>query len=388
MFCQKPTPSLVTLVRLFSLLAASSGLVLQAQPQVGNRQIPAAISVLDSNRVQDGLLGPVRRIRTETAKLSPQAGKVGEGPRALLEVTTYAPQGQRLDNKAYPASTAGGTPAGKEEYKYDDKGNVVEMTLRDAAGRILSKEVYAYEFDSFGNWTKMTTSIVVLEADQLNYEPTEITYRMISYYFDETAAKMVKAAASPTDSAVAGSTAAAGPGAIPAGDKAVAATPFGANAGEHHRTAPPIVRVPTDSMLSTNTSLRVAPPSGAMPAHPQSVSPINTDDPPPPAAAAAAPRPVARLISSNITNSKAVSSPKPVYPEPARLLHTTGTVSVRVSIDTAGRVFEAVAVSGPESLRAAALDAAKRARFAPMLIAGRPSNSSGVISYTFSSVPQ
>ena len=380
MFCQKPTPSLVTLVRLFSLLAASSGLVLQAQPQVGNRQIPAAISVLDSNRVQDGLLGPVRRIRTETAKLSPQAGKVGEGPRALLEVTTYAPQGQRLDNKAYPASTAGGTPAGKEEYKYDDKGNVVEMTLRDEAGSILSKEVYAYEFDTFGNWTKMTTSIVVLEADQVNYEPTEITYRTISYYFDEAAAKVVKVAASPADSAVAGSIA-AGPGAIPAGDKA-AATPFGATAGEHHPTALPIVRVPTDLMLSTNTSPRIAPPSAAVPVRPQGVSPINTDDPQPPTAIAA-PTPVARLISSNITNSKAVSLPKPVYPEPARLLRTTGTVSVRVSIDTAGRVSEAVAVSGPKSLRAAALDAAKRARFTPALIAGQPSNSSGVINYTF-----
>ncbi|MBA3321140.1 MAG: TonB family protein [Pyrinomonadaceae bacterium] len=75
--------------------------------------------------------------------------------------------------------------------------------------------------------------------------------------------------------------------------------------------------------------------------------------------------------------------PKPVYPEPARLLRTTGTVSVRVSIDTAGRVSEAVAVSGPKSLRAAALDAAKRARFTPALIAGQPSNSSGVINYTF-----
>ena len=179
--------SLLNLVCALSLCAvANYGGAARAQQQIGNRQqLPAAISILDSNREQDGLLGPVRRIRTETAKLSPPqaaAGAAVEGPRVVLEITTYAPQGHRLDNKSYPTTAAGGNApaAGREEYQYDDKGNVVEMTLRDEAGLILSKEVYAYQFDAFGNWTKMTASLVVFEGEQISYEPTEVTYRTIS----------------------------------------------------------------------------------------------------------------------------------------------------------------------------------------------------------------
>jgi hypothetical protein len=32
------------------------------------------------------------------------------------------------------------------------------MTLRDAGGAIVSREAYSYEFDKFGNWTRMVTT--------------------------------------------------------------------------------------------------------------------------------------------------------------------------------------------------------------------------------------
>ena len=65
------------------------------------------------------------------------------------------------------------------------------MTVRDDRGAILSREAYAYEFDKFGNWTKMVTSLVVFENGELKREPVEVTYRTLTYYFDDNIAKIV-----------------------------------------------------------------------------------------------------------------------------------------------------------------------------------------------------
>jgi len=81
---------------------------------------------------------------------------------------------------------------GKEEYKYDQRGNITEMTMRDDRGSIVNREAYSYEFDKFGNWTKMVTSLVVFENGELKREPIEVTYRTVTYYFDDTVAKIVE----------------------------------------------------------------------------------------------------------------------------------------------------------------------------------------------------
>ena len=47
---------------------------------------PAPAIAEESDRVRDGLLGPVRRVRTEVAKLSNQSGRMLEGKHAILEV--------------------------------------------------------------------------------------------------------------------------------------------------------------------------------------------------------------------------------------------------------------------------------------------------------------
>jgi TolA-binding protein len=164
---------------------------IQAQNIVTKGQ-PAAVTILDSTKEQDGLTGSVRRVRTESAKLELQGERLVEGPRQLLEITTYGPRGNRVENVSYPS----GSLVGKEEYKYDDKGNIVEMTLRDESGTILSREAYDYEIDRFGNWTKMVTSLLVFEGGTLKHEPIEVTYRTLTYYFDDQIAKIVEPASS------------------------------------------------------------------------------------------------------------------------------------------------------------------------------------------------
>jgi hypothetical protein len=148
-----------------------------------------AISVLDSTKEQDGLVGSVRRVKTESARIEIKDGRPVEGPAQLVEITTYGIKGNRIENTTFPIA---GSLVGKEEYKYDDRGNITEMTLRDDRGAILSREAYTYEFDKFGNWTRMLTSLVVFENGELKREPVEVTHRTVTYYFDDSVAKAVE----------------------------------------------------------------------------------------------------------------------------------------------------------------------------------------------------
>src|SRR5437763_4643881 len=184
----------------FTLLASACSLPVLAQANLslfrdGQRSlILSSLLTPDTDRDRDGLVGPVRRVKTEMVKLSNKGGKVVEEQRVVLESVAYDIKGTKIENAYFPIPGAALT--GKEVYKYDDKGNIVEMTLMGADGSLLSKEVYAYEFDAFGNWTKMTTSVAVIEGGKIYFDPAEVTYRTISYYLDEaTLAKMSQASA-------------------------------------------------------------------------------------------------------------------------------------------------------------------------------------------------
>ena len=171
-----------------ALMLWTAVLTFAVPSQAQDTNVRAAITVLDSTKEQDGLLGSVRRVKTESAKIELKDGRPVEGPTQLVEVTTYGIKGNRIENTSYPIRDG---LVGKEEYKYDERGNITEMTVRDDHGAILSREAYNYEFDKLGNWTKMTTSLVVFENGELKREPIEVTYRTVTYYFDDTVAKLV-----------------------------------------------------------------------------------------------------------------------------------------------------------------------------------------------------
>jgi TonB family protein len=88
-------------------------------------------------------------------------------------------------------------------------------------------------------------------------------------------------------------------------------------------------------------------------------------------------------IQGGILNSKAVDLPQPHYPEEARKARVAGKVIVRVIVDETGKVISAEIEDGPIPLRLPALEAARKARFAPMLVAGQPVKVTGVITYIF-----
>jgi protein TonB len=101
--------------------------------------------------------------------------------------------------------------------------------------------------------------------------------------------------------------------------------------------------------------------------------------PPPPPAKKEPPK----TISGGVLNGKAVSLPKPAYPAAARAVRAAGSVSVQVLIDEQGRVVSATAAGGHPLLQAAAVAAARQARFSPTLLSGQPVKVSGVITYNF-----
>jgi TonB family protein len=67
----------------------------------------------------------------------------------------------------------------------------------------------------------------------------------------------------------------------------------------------------------------------------------------------------------------------------ARAAHASGTVNVQVTVDEKGNVTSASAVSGHPLLRAAAIAAARQARFAPTKLSGTPVKVTGIIVYNF-----
>ena len=88
-------------------------------------------------------------------------------------------------------------------------------------------------------------------------------------------------------------------------------------------------------------------------------------------------------IRGGVLNGKALALPRPEYPDIARAAHASGTVVVQVLIDENGDVISAQAVSGHPLLQAAAVGAAREAKFSPTKLSGQPVKVTGVIQYNF-----
>ena len=409
----KRTNPTLLLVLLLSTTLTASARVLVSASAFGFR-FAHAIVLGASDREQDGLNGPVRRVKTETAKIAVKSGKPVESARVVLETTTYDQKGNRIDNAYFLA--AGGSLTGKEVYKYDDKGNMVEMTLHNDDGSLLAKEVYSYEFDAVGNWTKMTTSVAMIEGGKISFEPSEVTYRSISYFLDESMmAKMSQPAAQPAASPAASTSAAAQPQPAPVNANAqVAQQPKPSNAANSssspasnnssspaaNNSATQPLSKPEQTASKPVTNAKSAPVVIASldksavvgPSLPSSiVSSSNSSEGGPSVKAdseAPSAQPLMRgplkPISGGILNGKALSLPQPLYPEIAKRMRVTGTVEVEVIIDISGKVISAKAVKGPVLLLQAAEQAAKMARFTPTLLSGQPVKIAGTINYNFS----
>ena len=80
---------------------------------------------------------------------------------------------------------------------------------------------------------------------------------------------------------------------------------------------------------------------------------------------------------------KAISKPRPPFPEEAKEARASGQVRVDVVTDERGRVVWAKAATGHPLLQGVSQKAACRARYSPTLISGRPVKTETSITYNF-----
>jgi len=162
-------------------------------------------------RELEGLSGPVKAMAVEKAQLSRQFGKfLGRFSAKWTEgahVRTYSRNYDAKGNKTwetgynpdgsvnrrvqftYDASgnlvesiryKPDGNIANKVAYTYDSKGNKTEEATYKADKSLEKKSTFSYEFDSHGNWTKMTEN-TKFETEDDSYWAESI-YRTITYY--------------------------------------------------------------------------------------------------------------------------------------------------------------------------------------------------------------
>lgn len=336
------SPVLLSVVCLLSLSQS-----LRSQTRNDQRRSPTPLKILNSNRERDGLRGPVRRLRTEVAKVNFETNVPVEGVRSLLEVTVYDIGGKRIDNKTYPVVNS---PLGQETYDYDEAGRLLRTTVRNKRGVILSRTEYSYEFDAAGNWIKMTSSVIVSESGRERLEPVEVAYRTIIYYSGGDAGASAKAeeesAASPSALTQTGKDSFPQIERVASSSKGASSTSSSAGVS----AAVSLEKEPSQMRLDVSSSMALE---------------------------------TGKLTDVGLLNDRALSLPSPAYPVNWRKAATPITVTVEVVIDETGRVIYSRAVEGPQQLWRVAEDAARRAGFLPFRSERRPFKAKGLISYSF-----
>jgi TonB family protein len=359
-----------------ALSCVALGLSRSSFAQDNTSQASVSVAAESGNREQDRLNGPVRRVRVETAKVILKEGNWVEGPREVLGIATYDPGGRKIDSVTYPVED---TLPGKEQHVYDDKGNVVEMTLRSPDGSLLSKEAYKYEFDQLGNWTKKSSSVAVYENGKISFEPTGITYRTISYYYSQAIERLHSPAAKPQGVSA------------PSASSKLLPNSNGTSADTRRASTPPTAQVKTTiqprseaanthgnkELVSASASVVPAKSSTASETQVATSSEIPTTPADAPATS------VVQHVAEDVLRNAAIELPKPEYSDAALLARASGKVKVQILVDETGQVTNAQATSGHPLLGAAAEAAARKARFSLSKASAGATRVYGVISYDF-----
>jgi protein TonB len=88
-------------------------------------------------------------------------------------------------------------------------------------------------------------------------------------------------------------------------------------------------------------------------------------------------------ISTGVMNGLLLAPIRPIYPRIAVSARIEGVVIVAAIITKSGQIESAHAISGPEMLRSAAIDAIRNARYSPYLLNGSPTDVETTITVNF-----
>src|SRR5436853_3946888 len=89
--------------------------------------------------------------------------------------------------------------------------------------------------------------------------------------------------------------------------------------------------------------------------------------------------------SGGVLQGSATKRVAPVYPPSAKAAKVSGAVVVEVTIDEAGKVIEARAISGHPLLKDSAIEAAREWTFSPTQLSGVPVKVIGTLTFNFHS---
>jgi TonB family protein len=106
---------------------------------------------------------------------------------------------------------------------------------------------------------------------------------------------------------------------------------------------------------------------------------IQVETPPPPPSL----RQSVENVSESVLQDRVITMVKPVYPPGAKMMNATGTVEVQVTVSQGGLVVEAVAINGHFALRNAAVEAARKWVFKPVIFNGAPVRVKSVLTFVF-----
>lgn len=88
-------------------------------------------------------------------------------------------------------------------------------------------------------------------------------------------------------------------------------------------------------------------------------------------------------VSGGVLTKRAIKRAQPPYPEEVRNEGIQGSVEVEVTVATDGTVEAAKALSGPPALRDAAVEAARKWTFEPLVLNGEPARLAGTLTFHF-----
>ncbi|GAA3749502.1 energy transducer TonB [Terriglobus aquaticus] len=95
------------------------------------------------------------------------------------------------------------------------------------------------------------------------------------------------------------------------------------------------------------------------------------------------PKPARIPISAGVAAGALLNKTTPAYPAIAKAAHVSGSVVLRAIISKAGTSEGLQVVSGPEMLRASALDAVRQWRYHPYLLNGEPTEVETTVTVNF-----
>src|ERR1700680_534907 len=88
-------------------------------------------------------------------------------------------------------------------------------------------------------------------------------------------------------------------------------------------------------------------------------------------------------VSAGVVAGLILSKTQPVYPPIAKAAHVSGTVVLHALISKTGTIDNLTVVSGPEMLRASALDGVRSLRYKPYLLNGEPTEVDTTVTVNF-----